>query len=159
IGGIEQWVTIKGADDSKPILLFLHGGPGSPFTPYAEAIFNGWEKEFVLVHWDQRGTGKTFGTYAPEEFDPEFLKSHPLTVEQMVEDVIELTEYLLKQLKKEKVILFRTSWGSILGAKMASARPDLFHAYIGHSQLVHPEENNIYTYNKLLQLVQKEQDE
>ncbi len=158
MGGIEQWVTIKGDDDSKPVLLFLHGGPGSPFTPYAEGIFKGWEKDFVLVHWDQRGTGKTFGTYAPEELDPDFLKSHPLSVDQMVQDGIELTEYLLEQLGKEKIILFGTSWGSVLGAKMASARPELFNAYIGHSQLVNPSENNIYTYNKLLQVVKDKED-
>lgn len=51
IGGIEQWITIKSEDSSKPVILFLHGGPGSPFTPYADAIFKGWEKDFVLVHW------------------------------------------------------------------------------------------------------------
>lgn len=54
VNGIEQWITIKG-DRSKPVILFLHGGPGSPLSPYADAIYGGWEKDFVLVQWDQRG--------------------------------------------------------------------------------------------------------
>lgn len=158
IGGIEQWVTIKGSDVSNPVILFLHGGPGSPFTPYADAIFKGWEEDFVLVHWDQRGTGKTFGIYAPEELDPDFLTSNPLTLEQMVQDGIELAEHLINRLGKQKLILFGTSWGSVIGVKMASEGPELFHVYIGHSQLVNPSENNIYNYRQLFELVEEKED-
>ena len=57
LGGIEQWVTIKGNDRANPVILFLHGGPGSVMTPYADAIYGSWEKEFTLVNWDQRGAG------------------------------------------------------------------------------------------------------
>ncbi|NEU07762.1 alpha/beta hydrolase [Flavihumibacter sp. R14] len=139
INGIEQWVTIKG-DRSKPVILFLHGGPGSPLSPYADAVYKGWEKDFVLVQWDQRGAGRTFGLTAPAELDPKYLKANPLTVEQMTKDGIALTEYLLKHLGKEKVFLFGTSWGSVLAARMASSQPDFFHAYVGHSQVVKPGE-------------------
>ena len=159
IGGIEQWITIKGADASKPVILFLHGGPGSPLSPYADAIFKGWEKDFVLVQWDQRGAGKTYGKYAPEELDPEFLAEHPLTVERMVKDGIEVSGYISTLLGEKKIILFGTSWGSVIGAKMASERPDLFHAYIGHSQLVNPSENNKAIYTQLLQIVKEQNDE
>src|SRR5690606_12193059 len=76
----------------------------------------------------------------------------------MVNDGIELAEYLTKRLGKQKIILFGTSWGSALGARMAFERPDLFHAYIGHSQLVNPSEDNELTYQKLLRLVQENQD-
>lgn len=57
IGGIDQWVTLRGEDVSDPVVLFLHGGPGSPLTPYASTIFKDWDKELVLVQWDQRGAG------------------------------------------------------------------------------------------------------
>ncbi len=114
INGIEQWVTIKG-DRSKPIILFIHGGPGSPISPYSDNLYKDWEKDFIIVQWDQRGTGKTFGRHAPEELTPDYLKSNPLTLDMMIHDGIELSEYLLKHVGKQKIILFGTSWGSALG--------------------------------------------
>lgn len=138
IEGIEQWITIKGNDRSNPAILFLHGGPGSPLSPYAEAIFKEWEREFVLVNWDQRGAGRSFGRNALEELDEAYILAHPLNLGQMTNDGIALTEYLLSYLEKEKIILFGTSWGTALGASMASVRPELYHAYLGHAQLVDP---------------------
>lgn len=157
INGIEQWITIKG-DSTKPVILFLHGGPGSPLSPYTDAIYGDWEKDFVLVQWDQRGAGKTYGRNAPAELSPAFLRSNPLTVDQMTTDGIELTEYLIKYLKKQKLILFGTSWGSIPGVKMAARRPDLYYAYVGHSQVVKPSDNLAYAYEKVYKMAQKEND-
>jgi pimeloyl-ACP methyl ester carboxylesterase len=158
INGIEQWVTIKG-ERSKPIILFLHGGPGSPLSPYADALYSTWEKDFILVQWDQRGTGKTFGRTAPAELSPEYLKANPLTVEQMSADGIELAQYLIKHLGKQKVILFGTSWGSALGASMALKRPDLFYAYVGHSQVVNLDNNLISAYPKVSRMAQAANDQ
>jgi pimeloyl-ACP methyl ester carboxylesterase len=156
INGIEQWVTIKGKR-SKPIILFLHGGPGSPISPYSDNLYKNWEKDFIIVQWDQRGTGKTFGRYAPEELTPDYLKSNPLTLELMTNDGIELSEYLLKHLGKEKIILFGTSWGSALGVKIATKRPDLFYAYVGHSQIVNPT-IDIELYNKIYTIADSKRD-
>lgn len=156
INGIEQWVTITGTR-SKPVILFLHGGPGSPISPYSDALYKGWEKDFILVQWDQRGTGKTYGRHAPEELTPEYLKANPLTVEQITSDGIALTEYLLKTLEKKKIILFGTSWGSIPGVRMATARPDLFYAYVGHSQVVEPDSDE-KLYNRVYKMAQKAKD-
>jgi pimeloyl-ACP methyl ester carboxylesterase len=156
INGIEQWITIKG-ESEKPVILFIHGGPGSPISPYADNIYNDWEKDFILVQWDQRGTGKTYGRSAPEELSPAYLKANPLTMEQMTNDGIEVTEYLLKHLNKQKVILFGTSWGSALAVKMASNRPDLFYAYVGHSQIVNPTIDEEF-YNKIYQIAQSKND-
>ena len=125
INGIDQWVTIKG-ERSKPVILFLHGGPGSPISPYADAIYGSWEKDFILIQWDQRGTGKTYGKNAPAELDAVYLKSNPLTIEQMVSDGIVLTEYLAKYLGKEKFIVFGSSWGSELGVSMVIKTPGSF---------------------------------
>lgn len=137
INGIEQWITIKG-ERSKPIILFLHGGPGSPLSPYSDILYKDLEKDFIVVQWDQRGTGKTFGKNAPEELTPKYLKENPLSLELMTSDGIELSKYLLKYLDKQKIILFGTSWGSALGVKLASKRPELYYAYVGHAQIVNP---------------------
>lgn len=135
LNGIEQWVTING-DRSKPAILFLHGGPGSVASPYSETMYKGWEDDFVIVQWDQRGAGKTYGRHAPKDLTPAYLKANPLTLEQMAEDGIALAEYLCRHLGKQKIILFGTSWGSALGVTIATKRPDLFYAYVGHSQIV-----------------------
>jgi pimeloyl-ACP methyl ester carboxylesterase len=137
INGINQWVTIKG-NRSKPVVLFIHGGPGSPLSPYADHLYKSWESDFIVVQWDQRGSGRTFGKIAPEELTPEFLQQYPLTLEQMTNDGIALCEWLIGHLGKQKIILFGTSWGSALGVKIVSKRPDLFYAYVGHSQIVNP---------------------
>jgi pimeloyl-ACP methyl ester carboxylesterase len=135
INGIPQWVTIKG-DKTKPVILFLHGGPGSTMSPYADAVYGAWEKDFILVQWDQRGAGRTYGHEAPAELTPEYLQSNPLTVAQITSDGIALAEYLVKHLGKEKIILVATSWGTVPGVLMAIQRPDLFQAYVGHAQIV-----------------------
>ena len=156
INGIQQWVTIKG-ESLKPVILFLHGGPGSPISPYSDSLFKDWEKDFIIVQWDQRGTGKTFGKNAPEQLTSGYLQSNPLTIEQMISDGIQLSEYLVKNLGRQKIILFGTSWGSALGAKMAAKRPDLFYAYIGHSQIVNPSSDSLL-YNKVYLMAQKNDD-
>ncbi len=156
INGIQQWITIKG-ESSKPVILFLHGGPGSPISPYADVLYKEWEKDFIIVQWDQRGTAKTYGNNAPEELSPEYLKANPLSLELMTNDGIAVTEYLLKHLGKQKIILLGTSWGSALGVKMATKRPELFYAYIGHSQIV----NSVIDaelYNKIYKMAEKKKD-
>jgi pimeloyl-ACP methyl ester carboxylesterase len=158
INGIEQWITIKG-DSTKPVVLFIHGGPGSPLSPYSDAIYSKREKDFILVQWDQRGTARTYGRNTPEELTPEYLKSNPLTIEQMTSDGIELTKYLISHLHKQKIILFGTSWGSVLGVKMALKNPELFYAYIGHSQMVNPSASTLYAYQKVYQMAQVTRDQ
>jgi pimeloyl-ACP methyl ester carboxylesterase len=150
INGIEQWVTIKG-DSSKPAILFLHGGPGSTMSPYADNVYKDWEKDFIIVQWDQRGAGRTYGRNAPGELSPEYLHANPLTREQIAADGIALSEYLLKRLGKQKLILFGTSWGSVLGVTIVSKRPDLFYAYVGHSQVVNLS-SDAWSYNKAYEM-------
>ena len=136
INGIEHWITIKG-NPSKPIILFIHGGPGSPISPYVDVMYKDLEKDFIIVQWDQRGTGKTYGQNSPpKELTAEYLQANPLTLEQMTNDGVEVSKYLLKYLDKQKIILFGTSWGSTLGVKIVTKQPELFYAYVGHSQIV-----------------------
>ena len=150
IGGIDQWVTIRGTGCAKPIILFLHGGPGNPLSPYAERIYAGWEKHFILVQWDQRGAGRTFGRNPPPA---------DLTIERMMQDGIALTRYLRRRLGQKKVILVGGSWGSVLGVRMALARPRLFHAYLGAGQLVSYTENLTSSYELLLERARSAGDE
>ncbi|MEJ8757793.1 alpha/beta hydrolase [Pontibacter sp. H259] len=159
IGGIEQWVTISGDDRSKPVILFLHGGPGSTMSQYDDAIYGYWKKDFVLVYWDQRGAGRTFGRNAPDPVTEDYWIENPLTVQQITDDGIALSEYLIKKLGKKKIILIGTSWGSVLGANMALKRPDLFTAYIGHSQVVNFSEGFLNAYNKVTEMAQQAKDQ
>lgn len=157
INGLNQWITVKG-DRTKPVILFLHGGPGSVMSPYSDNLYKEWEKDFIIVCWDQRGAGRTFGQHAPDELTRSYLQANPLTVEQMASDGIQVSEYLIKHLGKQKIILFGTSWGSVLGVTMATKRPDLFYAYVGHSQLVTPDDD-LLLYNSVYKLAQEKNDQ
>ena len=143
--GIEHWVTIHGNNAANPVVLFLHGGPGNPNTPYAQAVYGAWTQDFTLVQWDQRGAGKTFGR------NPGTADS-VLTIDLMVSDGLAIAEYVAKRLGQKKVILMGSSWGSALGVHMAQRRPDLFHAYVGTAQLVSERVNLAAFYAKTLQL-------
>ena len=142
IGGIDQWVQIRGQDRGNPVLLWLNGGPGAS-TIHMTYFFRDWEKHFTLVMWDQRGEGKTFAQSGDSV-------AATMTVERMAQDGIELTEYLRRRLRKEKIILLGHSWGSILGVHMAQKRPDLFYAYVGTGQVHQMRDDLISSYPRLL---------
>lgn len=127
IGGIEQWVTIRGQNRNNPVLLFLHGGPGDPTHHWTFMMFAPWEKYFTVVQWDQRGAGRTLRKSGPSV-------APTMTLDRIVQDGIELTEYLRKHLNKDKIIIVAHSFGTIYGLRMAHARPDLFYAYVGTGQ-------------------------
>ena len=137
IDGILQWVTIDGAHCSNPVILFVHGGPGNPLSPYADAIFGRWQQDFTLVQWDQRGAGKTYTRNRPEG---------NLSIRQMRDDGIAVAEHVRARLGKSKLILWGSSWGSVLALDMAVARPELFHAYMGVAQMVGRHQNEAASY-------------
>jgi pimeloyl-ACP methyl ester carboxylesterase len=143
VGGIEQWITIRGRNGDNPVLLFLHGGPGDVTSPWTFALFAPWEKHFTVVQWDQRGAGRTLRKSGPDV-------APTITVERMVQDGIELTEYVRKHLGKEKIIIVAHSFGSILGLRMAKARPDLFYAYVGTGQVADGARSSAVAYDALL---------
>jgi len=143
VGGIEQWITIRGEDRNNPVVLFLHGGPGDATNPWGYAGFRLWLKHFTVVQWDQRGAGRTLGKNrsAPPE---------AITVHRMAEDGVELAELLRKSLGKDKIILVGHSFGSILGLFMVKAKPNLFHAFVGTGQVGDPLKNYAVAYVELL---------
>lgn len=152
IGGVDQWITIKGDDRSNPVVLFLHGGPGDALSPFAESMFAGWEKDLTLVQWDQRGAGRTYGKSGPS-IEP------TMTVERMAEDGIEVAQFLAKHLNKKKIIIVGSSWGSILGVYMAHAKPDLFYAYVGDAQMVNWRKNVSASYARVLEMAHASGDQ
>jgi len=142
IGGARQWVTIRGQDRANPVVLVLHGGPGSAIAGLASK-FVPWERDFTVVQWDQPGAGRTFRA-AGHTLDPD------LSIENMTEDGIELAEWLRRRFGKDKIVLLGWSWGSILGVHMVKARPDLFAAYVGTGQVVAMQEGEAVAYANVL---------
>jgi pimeloyl-ACP methyl ester carboxylesterase len=147
IGGIEQWVQIGGYAPNHPPLLYLHGGPGGTSVP-AAAAWKPWEDHFTVVHWDQRGAGRTFRKNGEASCGR-------LTIERMVEDGIEVTEFLIAHLSQPKILLVGHSWGSALGIYMLRRRPELFSAFVGTGQLVNMRENEEYNYRRQLKQAER----
>lgn len=149
IGGIEQYISIRGDDRSNPVILFVHGGPGDSMIPFAQ-IYRPWERYFTVVQWDQRGAGRTFGRYGRNEA--------PMTIDRMVRDGIEVAGYLRAHLYKNKVILLCHSFGTVLGVQMVRRRPDLFAAYVGTGQVVAKAEKERILYARLMKKLQAAHD-
>ena len=143
IGGIEQWITIRGYDRANPVLLFVHGGPGDTTNPWTFALFAPWEKYFTVAQWDERGSGRTFGKTGPSV-------APTITLDRMVQDGIEVAQYLGKHLGTNKVIVVAHSMGTIFALRMVAARPDLFYAYVGTGQIGDSTRNYAVAYEALL---------
>jgi proline iminopeptidase len=129
IGGLQQWVSIRGADKRNPVLLLLHGGPGYVSIPMSWWFTRGWEEYFTVVQWDQRGAGKTYLLNDPAKV------ANTMNRERMLADAVEMTNWARKELQREKIFVIGHSWGSYLGLELAVRHPDLLHAYIGVAQL------------------------
>ncbi len=159
INGIEQWIAIRAKNCKNPILLIVHGGPGSTSSHYTSEHFDELEKSFIVVHWDQRGSGKTFAKdISTTPFD-DYLTQNPLTIGQLVDDGIAVSNYLLQRFDKKKLILRGGSWGAYLSMNMIHASPELFYAYVGHSQLVDANEKLTFGYQKSIELAEKFENE
>jgi pimeloyl-ACP methyl ester carboxylesterase len=127
IGGIDQWIAIQGRNAANPVILYLHGGPSEAQSPFLME-FLPWERDFTVVNWDQRGSGKTYGRNGAS--------TPNMTLDQLVEDTISLAEHVRARLSVKKVILVGQSWGSSLGVHAVKRRPELFHAFVGTGQVV-----------------------
>ena len=123
LGGVEQALIIRGVDASAPVMLFLHGGPGSPEFPMLRQTNPGLEDDFVMVYWQQRGAGMSFaaGKASPEA----------MNLDQFIADTAALASLLADRFGKDRVFLMGHSWGTLLGLSTVKAHPELFHAYFG----------------------------
>src|SRR5579872_4597152 len=145
IGGIDQWIQVRGQNVNNPILLFLHGGPGIAFIPLAGAFQGPWEKSFTVVQWDQRGAGKTYARNDKE------IQRRTMNVAQMEQDRVDVVNYLRSRFKRDKIIVLGHSWGSVLGLWLAHEHPELISAYVGTGQVVSMPQNETVAYNDALQ--------
>jgi CubicO group peptidase (beta-lactamase class C family)/pimeloyl-ACP methyl ester carboxylesterase len=142
LGGSEQWITIRGKDVTKPVLLYLGiGGPGAGGFPATALTLAPLEDHFVVVNWDQPGTGKSYHA----------VPIATLTVERVVEDAHELTQRLRTRFQQDKIYVMGLSWGTIVGTKLVQKYPDLYAAYVGTGQMVNTTENDQMAYAFALQ--------
>lgn len=147
--GKDQSIMIRGFSSRNPVLLYLNGGPGQSGLPFTRVILNDLSKDFVVVDWDQRGTGKSYAAFEP---------ASTFTLDGAINDTIELAAYLTRRFNQPKIYLVGESWGSILGVLAVQRRPDLFHAFIGSGQMVSPKETDQRIYKDVLSLAARNGD-
>jgi pimeloyl-ACP methyl ester carboxylesterase len=146
INGTEQWITIRGHDANKPILLNLGmGGPGGGGFS-TRSLYEPLEKDFTIVSWDEPGTGKAYHA----------VQISTLTVNRFVKDAYTLTMYLRERFHQDKIYVDGISWSSIIGIKLIQRHPELFYAYIGNGQMVNTTENDILGYEFALDYLAKQ---
>lgn len=144
--GTGHEVMIRGVDRTNPILIFVHGGPGCSEIPYVRKYQKELEQHFTVVHYDQRGSGKSYHFF--EDYSN-------LTTDVLVDDLLALRDYVSKELGQEKVILIGHSFGTYIGMKAAAKAPTQFHAYIGIGQMANTLQSELesleYTYEQAKQ--------
>jgi pimeloyl-ACP methyl ester carboxylesterase len=140
LGGVAQWVSMRGASAANPVLLHLSGGPGTSDVGWVRDFNQPLEQRFTVAVWEQRGAGKSYPALEPTD---------RLTPEQLVADGIELSAWLARRFDQPKIYLTGNSWGSTLGVLMVQRRPDLFHAFVGTGQMVSQRETDRRLYRQL----------
>ena len=145
IGGIDQWIQVRGQNVNNPILLFIHGGPGLGFIPLGRTFQRPWERYFTVVQWDQRGAGKTYASNDRE------LQRRTMNLPQMEQDTLDIVNYLRHRFQRDKIFVMGHSWGSVLGLWLAHQHPELIFAYVGTGQIVATEQNSALLYHDMLQ--------
>jgi proline iminopeptidase len=138
LGGVSQWISIRGRNRENPVLLFIHGGPGDPMIGLSWSFQNPWEDYFTVVQWDQRGSGKNAAAANREALRETF------TVDRLVSDAEELVAHLRERLGKEKVVVLGYSSGGVLGIHLAKNRPEWLHAYVGVGQVSHASNRAVF---------------
>jgi pimeloyl-ACP methyl ester carboxylesterase len=140
LNGRKEWITVRGRDATRPVLLFLAGGPGASELATVRNTLGGLEERFVVVVWEQPGAGKSFRAMARSR----------ITVETYLEDADALLEILAARFGREKVYVIGESWGSFLAMLVAERNPRRVKAVFGTGQMVAFRENDIACYRLML---------
>jgi proline iminopeptidase len=141
IGGIKQFIVIRGKSTQNPVLLMLHGGPGSPQMPMNLKYNKELEDHFIVVNWDQRGAGGSYSSTMPDD---------SININRMIEDTRELSQYLISRFSKDKIFILGHSWGSYLGMRTIQKYPELYKAYIGIGQVSNQRKSEELSYQFVL---------
>lgn len=141
IGGADQWVLERSEDLSNPIVLYLHGGPGTSQLTLNRRNTRDLERCFTVVNWDQRGAGKSYAAIRD---------AGAMNIDQFVEDTREVTRHLLQKFGKERLVLVGHSWGSAIGALTVARSPDLYSCYVGIGQIANMAEGEALSYQWVL---------
>ncbi|MBM0848306.1 pimeloyl-ACP methyl ester carboxylesterase [Staphylococcus epidermidis] len=141
-----HWLLERGNDINNPLILFLHGGPGNAQIGWAAEFQKNLEKEFVVINWDQKGSGLSYDIN---------LKSEDMNLNLFLDELEEIVEFLIKKFKKDKIFLVGHSWGAILGINIVSKRPDLFYEYISVCQPVNYQMSDQISYEYVLRKAYK----
>ena len=151
LGGLKQWIFIRGEDKNNPILIFLHGGPGAsaPGMPSSRNLDAELIKHFTVVHWDQRGAGKSYDSDIPVS---------SMTMDRFVEDCNELIDYVRNRLNVQKVFLVAHSAGTVTGIRTAHRYPEKLHAYVGVGQIINDQEQVKLAYDFIIDKAEKSGD-
>src|SRR5262245_14620967 len=154
IDSAKHFVRIRGDDAGNPAMMYLHGGPGAGAGISAWAYFEalGYEKTFTLIHWDQPGAGRTFEA-AGRRIPPDTSEA------SIAADGCVIAEAMRARLGKRKLVLVGGSWGSAIGLRMALARPDLFHSYVGTAQVVSKADGEVIVYDRVMAKARARNDE
>jgi len=137
VNGLSQWTLTRGRDRNAPILLVLHGGPGAGEFAWFRAFNSDLEDDFVVVHWDQRGAGKSFDSATP---------AATMTLEQYIADIDVLVDHLRAKFGRSRIALLGHSWGSLLGTIYVSRHPEKISGYIGTGQIADMRANEAHSY-------------
>jgi pimeloyl-ACP methyl ester carboxylesterase len=138
IGGINQYLMIRGNNIKNPVILFVHGGPGQSEIGYIRQSQKELEEKFVVVRWDQRGSGLSASKDIPKE---------SLNINILVSDTNEITEYLIKRFNQPKILIAGHSWGTIIATNAVKNTPEKYLAYIGVGQFVDAKEGEKISYD------------
>jgi pimeloyl-ACP methyl ester carboxylesterase len=149
IGGVEQRLWFRGVDVDKPALILLHGGPGTSEAALFRHFNADLEHAFLVIYWEQRGTGRSYGDSIPRE---------SMTIEQFVCDLDEVVELVRARFHKSRVVLLGHSWGSAIGLLYASWYPDKIAAYIGVGQVADMREGERLSYEFARREAQRRND-
>ncbi len=149
LDGTRQWVLIRSEDVANPVVLFLHGGPGTSMLTLLRKNTRSLEQHFTVVNWDQRGAGKSFA--AGHDRDG-------MRMDRFVQDVLDLSSHLAQRFGGRKILLVGHSWGSAIGMLAVAQRPELFSAYVGIGQVSDAARGERISYDWTLEQAQRALD-
>lgn len=147
IGSINQYLMIRGNNINNPVILFIHGGPGQSEIGYIRECQRELEEKFVVVRWDQRGSGLSSSKNMQKE---------SLNINILVSDTNEITDYLTKRFSQPKIFIAGHSWGTIIATNAVKNTPEKYLAYIGIGQFVDAKEGEKISYDYTMSEAKKQ---